>query len=258
METYVAFKAGPMAKSPTATGFVPYHTMVPSSSVSDVNAHINAICPTTPDTRDAILKRQLMDPREAAIQLVPFPSGSDTSKCDRCGGIYTHDWPGTYCSLAVCTTRPFSRGSIHIKSASPTEHPIIDPAYLTHPLDVDVVAQAILHAQELVKTEPFASHLKSDENGNKIAQPSMFIPKTLEEAKEHVHNHTVTEYHPIGTCTMLPKESGGVVGSNLKVYGTSNVRVCDASVFPLHVQGNIQSLVYAVAERTADLIKGKI
>jgi choline dehydrogenase-like flavoprotein len=57
---------------------------------------------------------------------------------------------------------------------------------------------------------------------------------------------------------MLPKESGGVVGSNLKVYGTSNVRVCDASVFPLHVQGNIQSLVYAVAERTADLIKGKI
>ena len=56
---------------------------------------------------------------------------------------------------------------------------------------------------------------------------------------------------------MLPKEKGGVVDSNLKVYGTSNVKVVDASIFPTHVQGNIVSLVYAVAEKGADLIRGK-
>jgi choline dehydrogenase len=56
---------------------------------------------------------------------------------------------------------------------------------------------------------------------------------------------------------MLPKEKGGVVDSDLKVHGTRNVRVVDASIFPTHVQGNIVSLVYAVAEKGADLIRGK-
>jgi choline dehydrogenase-like flavoprotein len=32
-------------------------------------------------------------------------------------------------------------------------------------------------------------------------------------------------YHPLGTAPMLPKEDGGVVDSELLVYGTRNVRV---------------------------------
>ena len=85
----------------------------------------------------------------------------------------------------------------------------------------------------------------------------MLVPNDLDEAVEFARNNTVTEYHPIGTCAMLPKEKGGVVDQELRVYGTSNVRVCDASIFPLHVQGNIVSLVYAVAEKGADLINGR-
>lgn len=54
---------------------------------------------------------------------------------------------------------------------------------------------------------------------------------------------------------MMPKEIGGVVDTSLKVYGTSNVRVVDASVLPFQVCGHLQSTVYAVAERAADIIK---
>jgi choline dehydrogenase-like flavoprotein len=56
---------------------------------------------------------------------------------------------------------------------------------------------------------------------------------------------------------MLPKESGGVVDSKLKVYGTKNLRVVDASIFPLEPSGNIQAVVYAVAEKAADIIKAQ-
>jgi choline dehydrogenase-like flavoprotein len=56
---------------------------------------------------------------------------------------------------------------------------------------------------------------------------------------------------------MLPREKGGVVNPNLKVYGTENVRVVDASVFPFQVCGHLTSTIYAVAERASDIIKGK-
>lgn len=41
------------------------------------------------------------------------------------------------------------------------------------------------------------------------------------------------------------------------VYGTANVRVVDASIFPFQVCGHLMSTLYAVAERTADIIKAE-
>jgi len=45
------------------------------------------------------------------------------------------------------------------------------------------------------------------------------------------------------------------VNGRLVVHGTNNLRVVDASICPLHVQGNTLSLTYAIAEKAADLIK---
>lgn len=61
--------------------------------------------------------------------------------------------------------------------------------------------------------------------------------------------------HLVGTASMLPKELGGVVDTNLVVYGTENVRVVDASVLPGQISGHLTSLIYAVSERAADIIK---
>ena len=62
-------------------------------------------------------------------------------------------------------------------------------------------------------------------------------------------------WHPLGTAAMLPQNVGGVVSNKLKVYGTNNLRVIDASVLPFQVCGHLTSTLYAVAERAADLIK---
>lgn len=53
---------------------------------------------------------------------------------------------------------------------------------------------------------------------------------------------------------MLPRSEGGVVDSSLKVYGTSNVRVVDASVIPLHISAHVQATIYGIAEKAADMI----
>jgi len=57
---------------------------------------------------------------------------------------------------------------------------------------------------------------------------------------------------------MMPRKLGGVVDSNLKVYGTSNVRVIDAFLMPTQVSGHLSSTIYAIAEKAADMIKAEI
>ena len=68
----------------------------------------------------------------------------------------------------------------------------------------------------------------------------------------------MTEYHPIGTASMLPKDKGGVVDAQLKVYGTTNLRVADASVVPIHIAAHMQATVVGIGEAAADIIKGVV
>lgn len=56
---------------------------------------------------------------------------------------------------------------------------------------------------------------------------------------------------------MLPREMGGVVDKELRVYGTVNLRVVDTSIYPLLPASHLQSVVYAVAEKAADIIKAE-
>ncbi|KAG7144374.1 Copper amine oxidase 1 like protein [Verticillium longisporum] len=68
-------------------------------------------------------------------------------------------------------------------------------------------------------------------------------------------NNAVPNAHPIGTASMMSRELGGVVDPELKVYGTANVRVVDASVMPIQTSGHLTSTIYALAERLSDIIK---
>lgn len=62
-------------------------------------------------------------------------------------------------------------------------------------------------------------------------------------------------YHVLGTMAMKPREEGGAVNARLVVYGTTNVRVVDASVWPTQVTGHLVSTIYAVAEKAAVMIQ---
>ena len=63
-----------------------------------------------------------------------------------------------------------------------------------------------------------------------------------------------TENHHAGTAAMLPQELGGVVDSQLRVYGVNGLRIVDASVMPMIPAAHLQDTVYAIAERAAEFI----
>jgi choline dehydrogenase len=264
LQAYIEHKAGPFVGAPTTTGFASLEKIQPD--FTNAGSHIQSLLaeyqkknPTAdPAGRDALLARQLLDPKEAVCQIVGLPTGANLTNSDNPSKLFPCEEDGMWMILGVCSTRSFSRGSVHISSSDATVYPTIDPNYFSHPLDVDLMARALLHTLTWTEIEPLKSALRRDADGEPVvAKTGGKLPKTLDEAKAFVQANTVTEYHPVGTCAMLPREKGGVVDAELRVHGTANVRVCDASIFPLHVQGNIVSLVYAVAEKGADIIKGK-
>lgn len=56
---------------------------------------------------------------------------------------------------------------------------------------------------------------------------------------------------------MMSRDLGGLADEELRVYGTKNVQVVDASVIALQVTAHIMSTIYAIAGRAADFILGK-
>ncbi|KAI3320525.1 GMC oxidoreductase [Xylariaceae sp. AK1471] len=160
--------------------------------------------------------------------------------------------PSNFISLGASLQQPLSRGTSHISSLDPSAPPTIDPRYFSHPLDIELYARHIIGIEVLAKTAPLSNYLKA---GGRRAQPGEPYVDTLEKGKAYVRQATLTNIYPVGTCAMLPRDSGGVVDERLKVYGVEGLRVVDSSIMPLSPCTNIQTTVYTVAENAADLIK---
>lgn len=161
--------------------------------------------------------------------------------------------PENFVSLGCSQSHPFSRGTTHIASTDLDASPTIDPRYFSHPADLEIMARHVQSLDKLRHAPELAPYFKPDGKRN---HAESFDVGDLDGAKKYVLNTATTTYHTCGTAAMLPKDKGGVVDTDLKVYGTSNLRVVDASIFPLIPRGNIMSSVYAVAERAASIIKG--
>lgn len=160
--------------------------------------------------------------------------------------------PGNYMTVVAMLSHPFSRGSSHIRVADPYEAPKIDCKYLSHPLDAEILARHTLQIERLLEQPTYAPILKP--SGNRLPAEFNYAMRTAEEAKEAISKYGATNYHPCGTCAMATADLGGVVDGELRVHGTSNLRICDASIFPVIPRGNILTTVYAVSESCAEMI----
>jgi choline dehydrogenase len=141
--------------------------------------------------------------------------------------------------------RPKSRGTLSLASNDPQAVPIIDPAYLTNEDDRKVMVSACKHALETLNQPAFDAY-----RINNHMPPSQLSDDDL---LEHIQRSAECVYHPVGTCKMGVDEMA-VVDPTLKVVGTENLRVVDASVMPIISSGNTNAPVIMIAEKAADMI----
>lgn len=137
-----------------------------------------------------------------------------------------------------------SRVSTHITTASPSAPGLaIDPKYLSHPFNIEVLVRHVQQLDTNLRTEPLASY--SSTAGNVYHR--RVIP-CLDEAREIVRQKAVSAHHRSGTCLMTPRELGGVVNEKLRVYGCKRLRVYDFSIVPLMIRSTPQATVFGIAE----------
>ncbi|KAI4645802.1 hypothetical protein J4E93_005380 [Alternaria ventricosa] len=152
---------------------------------------------------------------------------------------------------------PLSRGSIHIESADATIPPRIDPNFFQMPIDMYVQAAAAIRIREYFATSPLA-----EDAAGEVSPGYEAVPQGA-HWRDQVWDDWITgamngNSHPVSTCAMMSRELGGVVDTEGKVYGTQNVRVVDASVFPTQISGHLSASVYAIAGKIADAMKQKV
>ena len=246
---YTETQAGGLAATSCCMGFLPYSSLVSSSELEQTCASIAQTPDQTPFQKrqyDQIITH-LKSPTSGNLQIVLVPATGDleVGYADQ-SRIFPAPTTGKDgITIAVCLQYPASRGTIHVTNSDPLTQPAIDPAFLTHPADVAVLAAGLEFVQRVAEAPQLASQIAK----RLTPKPEVNV-FDREEAAKATRKHVLSEYHPCGSCAM-----GVVVDERLRVKGVKGLRVVDASVFPNHISGNIMASVYAVAEKAADMIK---
>lgn len=155
-------------------------------------------------------------------------------------------------SILPIVLHPKSRGFVSIRFASGRDddvEPIIQPQYLSHPDDIDVLVDGLKMIEQLVQTPAF-QELGADITQRSLPGCAQHTFKSDEYWRCYAQHLTLTVYHPVGTCRMGFNESESVVNPNtFQVHGVEHLYVCDASVMPSMPSANPQATVGMLARK---------
>ncbi|KAG6909528.1 hypothetical protein DXG01_017085 [Tephrocybe rancida] len=149
--------------------------------------------------------------------------------------------PGTI-AIQAAIQHPYSQGRAYINSASPFDPIVIDPNYFSHPTGLKL-------ARKLSLAAPLSAALGDE------TTPGADV-STDDQIEAWLKTVVSTEYHPQGTCSMLPKAQGGVVNAQLQVYGLGTHISFSPVPHPLIVSGHAQPIPQTSAEATTTTSSG--
>lgn len=162
--------------------------------------------------------------------------------------VTSPNYDTNYLTLIAVLMHPLSRGTVHINASNPTGKPIINPNYLSNPYDLRAAIEATKYSRKIAQ-RPGLVEVWSDEY-----EPGFNLTTSDAAWEQFARNTSLSIYHPLGTCAMLPLADGGVVSPDLIVYGTANLRVVDLSVVPIQPSAHLQTMAYGIGEIAAEVI----
>lgn len=144
--------------------------------------------------------------------------------------------PGAAYTILFGVTHPTSRGSVTLTGPHAADPPRIDPNYLATEADRRCFRAALRLARAVGHATPLNSWRERE------VFPGPYIQDET-DVDAFVARAAMTHHHPVGTCAL-----GSVVDADLRVLGTENLFVVDASIIPAITTGPVHASVLAIAE----------
>jgi len=155
---------------------------------------------------------------------------------------------GSGVTLNSYTLRPRSRGTVTLRSANPSDLPIVDPNYLSDPYDLRIAAEGVRISREIFRQPSLQKYIKRQHlPGDEVVSQNDF--------EDYARQYGRTSYHPTCTCKMGSDEMS-VVDAQLRVRGLEGLRICDSSVMPSLISSNTNAPTMMIAEKGSDMILG--
>jgi choline dehydrogenase len=152
-------------------------------------------------------------------------------------------------SFGPTLVRPYSVGSIRLRSGDPTDAPRICANYFSERRDLDAIVEGIKAARAVRQSPALARYCGRELFPGEDVQDDAGFRSFARRMAE-------TLYHPVGTCKM-GRDAEAVVDSELRVHGVERLRIVDASIMPTVPGGNTNAPTMMIAEKAADLILGR-
>lgn len=152
----------------------------------------------------------------------------------------------TYC---IGATRIERGGWVKLRSSKPTDPPRILSNFLSTDNDMQKMRDAVEIGRLLASQRVHQGlGLKEVDPGPKVSSRA--------ELDEYIRNNTSGDFHLSCTCRM-GNDRNAVVDPQLRLHGIEGLRVVDASVMPSIVSANTNATTIMIAERAADMIRGR-
>lgn len=159
------------------------------------------------------------------------------------------NYPGMTCGF--WQHRPESVGYVRARSPDPFQDPIVQPNYLDDPRDRAVLLGGMRAARRLMQTPTLARYFDVET----LPGPDVTSDEGLLDYARRVG---ASCYHVMGTARMGSAEDPStVVDDRLRLHGIEALRIVDASVMPNMPSGNTCATTMMIAEKAADMIRGR-
>jgi choline dehydrogenase-like flavoprotein len=156
---------------------------------------------------------------------------------------------GGFLGCRAILLHPESRGRVRLGAPDPRAKPLIRHNHLAAAIDRLTLRAAVKAARRVYASAPLKSLVEAE------LLPGAAVA-TDAAIDDYVRANAVTMYHPVGTCRM-GGDPASVVDEALRVRGVEGLRVVDAAVMPTVPGGHTNAPTIMIAEKAADLIRGR-
>lgn len=153
--------------------------------------------------------------------------------------------PELYLASAVAFPATETGGEMTLQSSNPTDPPLINPKFLSHPFDRYLAIQSVRETLDFLQTPLLAREQERLAAGPKGREDDEILVRFCGQSttprpavayliwQEYVRNTATSMWHACGTVKMgKPQDTDACVDTDFKVRGLEGLRVVDMSVAP--------------------------